>query len=308
MMTKIPPQNDWEAIQQRQHAASTLAEDILQVSGYNSARIDPLSLAKKQGSALRCAGSDFGTGFDGQLEYHPAKKRFLLFYNNKYDVGYEPGTHHPRTRFSIAHELGHYFLDHHRQLLLRGKRPHKSTSEFRSDVQIEHEADAFAAALLMPSALLRPAINKAPLSIAQIREVATTFDTSWVSTAIRSVQHSHFPCGLFGIRDGGIAWTFVSMPLITAKLYPRGPKASLSTTAQEQWKKFNQGQFDSETRNVRAKEWFTIYTEDLDDVWATEEYLPAPVLGTLLVLVTIEEAELISEADREYEDDDDEWS
>jgi len=299
----MPQQNEWETAQEQQRLASVMAEDILQVSGYNAAPIEPLSLIKRQGPALRCAGSDFGSRFDGQLEYHPSKKRFLLFYNNKYDVDCEPGTHHPRTRFSIAHELGHYFLDHHRQLLLQGKKPHKSTSEFRSDVQIEREADAFAAALLMPSQLLRPAINDAQLSIPRIMEVAGKFNTSLVSTAIRSVQHTHFPCGIFGIRNDGVAWSFVSLPLTLSRVYPRGRKASLSATAQEQWKKFKMGQARPGEREVRAKEWFTIYPEEFADIWATEEYLPAPVLDTLLVLVRIEESELIPESEREYEDD-----
>lgn len=302
-MTKMPQQSEWEVNQQRQFAASMMAEQILKVSGFESGPIDPLSLAKRQGSSLRFAGSDFGTRFDGQLEYHPAKKRFLLFYNNKYDEGYPPGLHHPRTRFSIAHELGHYFLEHHRQLLLSGKRPHKSTSEFRSNIQIEREADAFAAALLMPSYLLRPAINRAPLSIARIEKVASDFNTSWVSTAIRSVQNSHFPCGLVGIRESGIAWMFASLALIQARLYPRGKGASLSVTAQEQWRKFLAGDNESTQHDVRAKEWFTIYQDEFEDVWASEEYLAAPILDTLLVLLTIEESELISESDREYEDE-----
>lgn len=302
-MTKTPQQNDWEINQQRQNAASLLAEDILKVSGFTSAPIDPLALAKREGKSLKFMGSDFGTQFDGQLEYHPEKKRFLLFFNDKYDADCEPGTHHPRTRFSIAHELGHYFLEHHRQLLLQGRRPHKSTGEFRSAVQLEREADAFAAALLMPSSLLRPAINQSPLSVAGIKAVAKDFNTSWVSTAIRSVQHTHFPCGLFGIRDGDLAWMFISTPLILAKLYPRGRNAALSTTAQEQWKKFKEGDVESVKRDVRAKELFKIYPDELENIWATEEYLPAPILDTLLVLVTIDEAELIPDSEREYRDD-----
>lgn len=305
-MTKMPQQNEWEVNQQRQFSAGMMAEEILKVSGYQTAPIDPLSLAKKQGSSLRFAGSDFGTLFDGQLEYHPESKRFLLFYNNKYDEGYPPGVHHPRTRFSIAHELGHYFLDHHRQLLLSGKRPHKSTSEFRSNIQIEREADAFAAALLMPSYLVRPTINREPLSIARIETIASDFNTSWVSTAIRSVQNCHFPCGLVGIREGGIAWMFASPALIQARLYPRGRAAPLSATAQEQWKKFLAGDNEPQQRDVRAKEWFTIYPDEFAEVWASEEYLAAAILGTLLVLVTIEESELVAESDRDYDDEDDE--
>ncbi len=88
------------------------------------------------------------------MEYHRSRNRFLLLYNTKYDAYLLPGQHHPRTRFSIAHELGHYFLEPHRAYLRRTGKSHPSKGEFLSDRTIEMEADAFAAGLLMPSALL----------------------------------------------------------------------------------------------------------------------------------------------------------
>jgi Zn-dependent peptidase ImmA (M78 family) len=52
-------------------------------------------------------------------------------------------------RFSIAHELGHYFIEAHAtQLLVNGV--HYSRAGFFSADPFEQEADHFAAALLMP--------------------------------------------------------------------------------------------------------------------------------------------------------------
>lgn len=54
-------------------------------------------------------------------------------------------------RFTLAHELGHYFIDQHRRGLEEGKvRSHGSVVEFESELPIEQEADTFAASLLMP--------------------------------------------------------------------------------------------------------------------------------------------------------------
>ncbi len=65
--------------------------------------------------------------------------------------------HHPnRRRFSIAHEIGHYKLGHHIDLIMDTE----EVSEGRFDtthanVLLEQEANHFASELLMPSDLLK---------------------------------------------------------------------------------------------------------------------------------------------------------
>src|SRR5271157_1307304 len=54
-------------------------------------------------------------------------------------------------RFTVAHELGHYFLEGHVQALFgAGQQFHQSESGFTSNDKYEREADSFAASLLMP--------------------------------------------------------------------------------------------------------------------------------------------------------------
>jgi len=55
---------------------------------------------------------DFGDAFDGRLEYQ--RPRFIIFYNTKYDAWPHMGEHHPKVKFTVAHELGHFFLNAHR--------------------------------------------------------------------------------------------------------------------------------------------------------------------------------------------------
>ena len=124
-----------------------------------SAAIDPLRVAKEEYPFLRAGGRDFGDRFDGKLRYASDKKCFVLMYNTKYDALCPPGKHHARTRFSIAHELGHYFIEHHHAYLTHGGKTHASINEFRSNIMIEREADAFAASLLLPTHLISPIVN-----------------------------------------------------------------------------------------------------------------------------------------------------
>lgn len=92
----------------RKEKAAKRAEELLAVTGNLELPVDPKKLADSEAPVLVLIGDDFRNRFDGQLEYHAAKNRFLLFYNTKYDAALPAGTHHPRTRFSIGHELGHW--------------------------------------------------------------------------------------------------------------------------------------------------------------------------------------------------------
>jgi len=84
--------------------------------------------------------------------------------------------HHPvRRRFSVAHELGHFLLGH------------KLGSEIVDDgfdkpLPIEQEANAFAAALLMPADLLKKSVAKVGLNL---DELSKTYEVSKQAMTIR---------------------------------------------------------------------------------------------------------------------------
>lgn len=289
------------AEQRRQEIAGEQADAIIRRLGL-TAPVDPLAVVSTEGPFLRAGGRNFGNRYDGKLEYHRTKSRFLLFYNTKYDTGYPPGMHHPRTRFSIAHELGHYFIESHRAYLLRGGKPHSSTAEFRSDVQIERQADTFAASLLLPTHLARPIVNKSELSTQRIESIASDFQTSLVSTVIRCVRLSDFPCAVAGIRAAAIAWMFPSDALIKGGCYPGG-SALRAPFALKQWEAFAKGMVDKTGIEGQGRNWFATYErDDLLDLYVTEHYLPVPVMETLVVLLTVDEDDLSSDEDEQQED------
>lgn len=92
--------------------------------------------------------------FDGMTWYVPEQDIFYMHINTE-----RGNTRNSRKgRFTLAHELGHYFIDHHRQALECGKmQPHiHRYNPFgqNEDWAIEREADEFAAQLLMPLSLV----------------------------------------------------------------------------------------------------------------------------------------------------------
>ncbi len=301
-MVKMAKKNlEFKARQHRMNAASDLAADILTAANLLNAPIDPLQLAATENSWLTVKQGHFKDAFDGLLEYHPERDHFLLFFNNKYDR--EPSRHHPRTRFSIAHELGHFYIDHHRAYLMTGGKSHPSRSEFSSaenDI-VEREADAFAAGLLMPSPLLRSVVNRQEPSIQQIKDIAEQFQTSWLSTAIRCVQHSDFPCEVIGIRAGQISWRFrpnkLSDPLTEGKCYPAGNGPLRSKKAQEVWKAFERGEAEEQEHAGDPKDWFQLFGPQDRTFTVWEQYLPLYSMGTLVVLLTVAEGDLFDAED-----------
>ena len=254
--------------------------------------VRPLQIAATETPLLKVRCGNYRNKFDGRLEYHRRHGPFLLFYNTKYDENLPPGRRAPRTRFSIAHELGHFFLAEHHEYLRRGGEAHQSRSEFVSNIMMEKEADTFAANLLLPSSLFRPLVNEEELSLTRIEKLADEFETSRVSTAIQAVKFSDFHCAVAGIRKGAVAWSFVSEPLIKGGFYP-GPRGVLSSAyARDRWRAFQQGDTDRAENPAWAREWFRTYKEGLGQKPVTEQYLPVQVMDTLVVFLNIPEDEV----------------
>lgn len=277
----------------RLRAAARLASDIVETAGFERPPVCPFTIAASEHSCLTLIGDDFRDSFDGQIEYHAEHARFLLFYNTKYDERVTEGERHPRTRFSVSHELGHFYIDNHRAYLMASGMSHRSRSEFSSDIVVEREADHFAASLLMPKYLFEPRANKGELSSEYLEELSAMFQTSLVSTAIRAVQLSHFPCALVGLRQGKKAWQFISDPMKEGKCYP-GPKGSIeSSNARDHWDRFAAGETKKSSADGRADHWFRLYGRaEEKELWVTEYYMPVQTMETLVVLLTMSEQEL----------------
>jgi hypothetical protein len=291
----------WSPERARLDAAAELAETIVKNLEVVEPPVDPFSIIESEGRLLVAYGEDFGDAFDGRLEYQ--SPQFLLFYNTKYDATPHPGRHHPRVRFSVAHELAHYYLERHRQFLKKGGRAHCSQTEFLSDNLSEREADTFAASLLMPGYLAGPIVNQDELCLARLDGIGRCFETSLVSTTIRAVRLSDYPCAVAGIRDGGIAWMFPSDRLMEAGCYP-GKRGLESPEAQRRWRDFMGGAMDRASADGMARHWFEMYDreDELHGVYVAQEFLPVQVMSTLVVLLTLDEGDLFKDDEDEEED------
>lgn len=110
-----------------------------------------------------------------------------------------------RKRFTIAHEIGHFIIPHHRDLgnICEDRKIESFDSHLN---QAEIEANEFAAELLLPSALLRKRFNLSEFSLPQISAVAADFGTSLTATTRSFLTLTDLPCAMVWSVTNSARW------------------------------------------------------------------------------------------------------
>lgn len=209
---------------------STRAEDILRSLNMWSLPVDPFAVVHEEGIEL--APGSYGEGFDGRVRYLNEVETFAIAYQPQ-----GPGRPLGRIHFTIAHELGHFYL--HRGYLLSG-RSHGSITDFRSHDVMEQEADEFAAALLMPLELFRAEVKQYRQHVCVLSEICELADkrlgASITSTVRRYCQADIEPCAAIFSLNGIVQWACYSEDMRRLgmryvpfnKALPRGSRSAKS--------------------------------------------------------------------------------
>jgi Zn-dependent peptidase ImmA (M78 family) len=179
--------------------AEAQAAEVLAKRMISALPVDPFGIATGEG--IVCEKFK-GSGVSGCL--CGAGNKFGIFYNDSIsNEGFR--------RFTVAHELGHYFLEgHYKYIFADGNSRHVSESGYSSDDPIEHEADAFAAALLMPSEPFRRACARVAPGFKTIETLSEKCVTSLTATAIRYADLSEDPIAVVGSKDNRVQFAFLS--------------------------------------------------------------------------------------------------
>lgn len=184
-------------------AVEDVANAVLEAHGVSAIPVDPFKIAIREKIKL-CPVSTHEGGFWGRIEYHREVGRFLLFFPEG------PNVPETRRNFSIGHELGHYYIPDHRTALEEGS-IHNSEPSFICDRQMEREADAFAASLLMPTkAIKRIVLERGFMTLEQLLEFSEQCKTSRESAAIRYAKYTEEPCAILISENGRVRYAFSS--------------------------------------------------------------------------------------------------
>ena len=212
--------------------------------------IDPSIIAQSQ--KLGFSLNDYSNSFDGLLEN--INGRFHIYLNTK-EGGH---LHHPRVRFSFAHELGHYLIaEHYRALSDPRTKPQPSFQTFNMDNKYEVEADYFASCLLMPEDRLTKDFIRQKFSFAVIDEIARKYNVSITAALLRFSGIGYHPVMIVCTRSSIIRWVRYSFDFpFTYLIGGINSEVPELTSAGEY---FYEGTKNlNKTETVFAKDWFLL--------------------------------------------------
>ncbi|MFA6234127.1 MAG: ImmA/IrrE family metallo-endopeptidase, partial [Bacteroidota bacterium] len=180
--------------------ASLAADQIIKDLGILSLPVNPIPIARDSQIEV-LAKPAAAIGVSGMLIR--SGNLFAIAYATHIDnIGFQ--------NFSIAHELGHYFLPGHIDAVFTNGDIHESQAGFASGSQYEMEADHFAASLLMPRSLFIDAMYHAGDGLHAIETLSERCQTSLTATGIRYVQCSRDAVAIVLSTGSTIDYCFMS--------------------------------------------------------------------------------------------------
>jgi len=270
---------DGQISPERELDIAGLAEEVAD-SHCPGSRVDPVKIIEANGITL--SFGRYADAFDGLLEYQHGQ--FHIYSN--LDRVEEPNA--PRARFTLSHELGHYYINEHRNALKKGLAlSHPSFCDYTSELLVEREADWFASNLLMPQTRFMKRAKLSPRGMGGILDLAYTFGSSVTSTAIRYVKDEVEPCVVIKWQDGHFAWMSSSVRMHEAHF--RRPVVSpqrlppTSPTARALASKTPVGGYFS--GGTKARMWFPrVGTNEGGDLPLVEQAIQLGRFGVLTLL------------------------
>jgi hypothetical protein len=270
--------------------AKRSAEALVRAERITSLPVDPFAIASSRDIVVQ-AKPDTAPGVSGMLVRH----------GNAFGILY--ATHIPSEgfqRFSVAHELGHYFLDGHVDHILGADGIHTSHAGFVSADPYELEADSFAAGLLMPTDLFKRAVDKQPASLSAVESLAALCHTSLTATGIRYAELTDDAIAIVVSTGQRVDFCFLSesMKSLSDLQWPRkgSPVPRTSETAQ----------FNADPNRVARSERTEAEVDIMDwlggrrSLVATEEVIGLGGYGKTLTVLS---SESIGVADDEDDDE-----
>jgi Zn-dependent peptidase ImmA (M78 family) len=254
-----------------QHAEKLVRDEKLKLP------IDLITLAESRGILVE-AKPESAKGVSGML----------LQVGNNFAIGY--ATHIKSNgfqRFSIAHELGHFFLPGHPEHIFSGgKVVHESQAGFGSGDQIELEADHFAAGLLMPSHLFKAEAGKYSDGFTAIEKLAERCETSLTASAIRYAELTDAAVAVVISTGSSVNYCFASLAMRGIRGYKHPLKGSV-LTRDSLTRAFNQTESNiiNAQREDGSADLIAWFHAD-DEIDASEEIIGLGDYGKTLTIIT----------------------
>lgn len=132
---------------------------------------------------------------EGALVRVPKTRTWTILLNSEFE-------NERRERFTFAHELGHFFC--HRELQPKFQDTTDTLNDYRDE--LEREANAFAAWLLMPANITRDEFAHKFWDVSNLRAMGNRFEASLQACGLRFIDLCPRPTAFVVSRDGMINW------------------------------------------------------------------------------------------------------
>ncbi len=203
------------------------ASEILDALEMRRTPIDVFEIARREN--IKLCPTKSGSDFCGRLEFVPSLERFLLYYPDLPDA-----ENNPRVRFSVGHELGHFYIESHRERLMAGQ-SHSSSTGFVCDKQMEMQADAFSAGMIIPERTLKNKMSLRKdgiLTLKELLRLAEECRASRESAAIRYSKYAEENCIVVVSREQKVLYASPSDEAVHTKfLLKRGAQIPSNSAA-----------------------------------------------------------------------------
>ena len=192
-----------------------LVQHLLRESGQQEREaVNPAEILSLLG--LRHIGVDFNVELPPQTWDVGAQPRAILSFGDRL-VATDSKLIDVRARFSVLHEVAHYVLPDHQHTLYVCDAAGMS---FRTRLELEREANEFAAELLFHGDRFTLAANSHPIAAPTVKQLADRYMASFEATARRMVERNFRPCMLIVFaRRNGTAQIDIDRPAVWTKTY-----------------------------------------------------------------------------------------
>ena len=169
--------------------------------GYHTFPVDPFEIAASEDIMVEPKPAD-RPGVSGGIIFHDDYVG-IFYATNIVSEGFR--------RFTVSHELGHYYLEGHPEEILKSAPIHISKAGFsQGSNSIELEADHFASGLLMPSKLVSEVIGTSRVGLDAIETLGDRAECSLTASAIRAAECCDYPMAVIVSSGDEVAYAFLS--------------------------------------------------------------------------------------------------
>lgn len=259
--------------------------------GFTSFPIDPFRIAANEDILVEAKKPD-QAGVSGGIIF--GDHGVGIFYaTNITSTGFQ--------RFTIGHELGHFFLDGHPEEIMKHAAVHISRAGFtQGSNSIEIEADHFSSGLLMPTGLVRRALDHNQVGLVGVERLALESECSLTASAIRAAECCPYPMAVVVSRGERVCYSFLSdgFKQLKPRAYPRrdGLLPDTGTRAFNS-DPLNVAQARRSNTETTLSEWF----DGPDGIRLDEEIIGLGSYGFTLTVFSSEELPAVPDEDEDEE-------